>query len=379
MCMNMSLRSSNMRKSIFILCGLMLLLASCKKNTHDVLQGQPIYLSVRLPEDSQTKVPFEGTAPTTSNPLDVAVWASTTMNKFKNEGYNGSEVHGRQVSIHTTGHFQSGDPQLLSEAIYPPPRIGEAGSYTADPVYFVALHPQEGWSTDKEGDNELGKKAMMTFSGNEDLMFAPQVSGAYDTNEQSAVVTDSPVLSFEHLLTRITVKMGIALEQGENLLDAQNAWGKITGLSIQSYNKEGEYGVNLNKVSIDLSDGNVDFTGIQGQSMNFYSLGEDTVFPGDSGFELTEKIDSVAYVMCAPVSATSDSHEYIIIVSTENRGDLELELDLEKVAGSAEGIGSTKGNHFLVTLKFKKGRAIASEVVVTNWVNGGFGSGEIED
>lgn len=377
--MNMSLRLNNMRIHLYIFCGLLTLLASCQKSGFDISQGQPIYLSACLNSDPSTKTPFEGTAPSTSNPLNVAVWASTTAQLYKNDGKDGSATHEHQVAIHTQGRFQSGAPQLLSQAIYPPPRQNASGSYTADPVYFVAMHPQNSWTTTN------GTQASFIFKGCEDVMFAPEVSGAYDTKEQTQVVTESPVLSFEHLLTRITVKMGIVLAEGENLQDVQEAWGKITALKIQTYNKDG-YGINLNKVSIDLSQGSkfsydnhIAFSGQQDSSMDFYTLGTDNTFPGKNGYLLSEQIDSVAYVMCAPVIATAEDHEYIIIVETENRGVQELKLDLQKTATSAEGLGSTRGNHFLATLKFKKGRAIAMEAVVTEWKNGGLGIGDIED
>ena len=377
--MNMSLRSNNMRRYLYIFCGLLTLLASCQKSGYDMSQGQPIYLSVSLDSDPLTKTPFEGDAPTTSNPLNVAVWASTTAKSYVNNGWDGSAAVEHKVAIHTQGRFQSGAPQLLSQAIYPPPRQGASGSYTADPVYFVAMHPQDSWSTTN------GAQASFTFKGCEDVMFAPEVFGAYDTKEQTQVVNDSPVLAFEHLLTRITVKMGIVLAEGENLQDVQEAWGKITDLKIQTYHMDG-YGINLNKVTIDLSQGadfsydtDLAFSGQQDSSMDFYTLGTDNKFPSENGYLLTEKIDSVAYVMCAPVIATAEDHEYVIIVETENRGVQELKLDLQKTATSADGTGSTRGNHFLATLKFKKGRAIAMEAIVTEWKNGGFGIGDIED
>lgn len=368
-----------MKKVTHITLGLLFLLTSCEKKPEISLEGQPIYLSAVLPTASQTKVPYEASAPTTSDPLDVAVWASTTENVFKNDGKNGSEADDHIVAIHTEGHFQSGEPQLLAKAVYPPPREGAQGSYTADPVYFVAMHPQNAWETTD------GTKATYTFKGCEDVMFAPQVSGAYDLQDQSQIVTSTPQLEFEHLLTRFTVKMGIELETGEDLLDVIDAWGDITELKIQSYNSAG-YMENLNKVSVDLSkgdgfsyDNDVTFTGMRDASMDFYILGTDETFPKNSRYQLTDQIDSVAYVMCAPVTATTAGHEYVITVTTENRGPQELMLDLEKTGVSDAGTGSTRGNHYVVTLKFKRGRTIATVANVTEWKNGGYGTGNIED
>lgn len=371
-----------MRTSLYvvIVTGLVSFLASCEKSADRMVEGQPIYLSVSLPSSPLSKVPYVGSAPTTSNPLRVDVWASTTQNQFRNEGKDGSAAHDNVVAIHTKGYFQSGDPQLLSQAVYPPPREGAQGAYTADPVYFVSMHPQNWTTTD-------GSQAIYTFSGCEDVMFAPQVSGAYDLEEQNQVVTSSPELKFDHLLTRITVQMGAVLEDGESLQDVRDAWGEIKGLHIRSYNPAG-YLENLNTVTVDLTEGtgdfsydaDVTFTGLTSGSMGFFALGTDEAFPtSDNRYTLTDQIDSVAYVMCAPVMATAQDHEYVITVDTENRGEHELELDLKKTAASDSGVGSTRGNHFLVTLKFKKGRAVAMVAAVEEWVNGGYGTGNIED
>ncbi len=352
-------------------------------------EGQPIYLSVVLPGSYQTKVPYQGTLPTTANPLHVDVWASTTSRAFKDDDKDGSKG---EVAIHTTGSFQSGEPQLLSQAIYPPPRRESSGTYTADPVYFVAMYPQSVVIDPPSGTNvwnatDDGTKATYTFTGCEDVMYAPEVYGAYDVEEQTQIVTKSPKLKFDHLLTRFTVKMGLELEEGEAILDAKEAWGKIKSLRIQSYNKAGDYGENLNQVTIDLSKGqefdygqDVSYEGIPGESMSFYVLGTNDTFPSGEGYELTEQIDSVAYVMCAPVVDSASDSDYVIIFETEKRERQELIIDLEKtIKPSDTEEGSTRGNHFVITLKFKKGRAIASVVNVAPWENGGYGSGDIND
>lgn len=343
-------------------------------------EGQPIYLSVVLPGSYQTKVPYQDTLPTTANPLHVDVWASTTQSAFKDHDKDGREG---EVAIHTAGSFQSGDPQLLAQAVYPPPRQGTEGHYTADPVYFVALHPKDVWS-DEDLDNDGNKDgltAVCTFSGCEDVMFAPEVSGSYDLDKPEAIVTNSPTLKFDHLLTRFTVKMGLELEDGETVSAAQEAWGKVRSLSIKSGLE------NLNKVTIDLTRGDgfdygshVTFSGTSEGSMNFYALGTDAPFPAEDGYELTEQIDSVAYVMCAPVIDSKNDPDYVLVFETEERGSQELEIELRQTTDpSPTERGSTRGNHFVLTLKFKKGRAIASVVNVTQWGNGGFGSGNIED
>lgn len=369
-----------MRRNLFVIViGLLTFLTACEKSADVVPDGQPIYLSVSLPASPLTRIPYVGSAPTTSNILHVDVWASTTRNQFRNEGKDGSAADGNVVAIHTKGHFQSGEPQLLSQAVYPPPRQGAQGAYTADPVYFVSMYPQ-GWTTDD------GSRATYVFTGCEDVMFAPQVSGTYDLEEQNQIVTSSPKLRFEHQLTRFTVQLVAVPEDGETLQDVRDAWGEITGLHIRSYNPAG-YIESLNRLTVDLSkgegfshDSDVIFSGQQDGGLGFFALGTDDAFPTESDrYTLTDQADSVAYVMCAPVIATTQCHEYVITVMTGNRGEREIELDLQKTATSDSGEGTTRGNHFLITLKFKKGRAVAMVAAVEEWKNGGYGTGNIED
>ena len=399
--MTMSLRLNNMRKGLHILIGLVVILASCEKNTTGVSEGQPIYLSAKVPEMTLTKVPYEGSAPTTSNPLNVDVWATTKTDQsyFQHkEDSNGNPLNGKNeggskaVAIHTSAHFQSGDPQLLSKAVYPSPGSDEDNPTT---VYFVAMHPQsietKSWTTPKKGDN-AGKIAVYTFTGCEDVMYAPEVAGAYNTGEVGVI--NSPTLAFEHLLTKITVSMGIDLEEGENLEDIKKAWGPIEAITIQAYDKEADNLVSFDRVTIDLTKGaisqsggfsydtdiNFDYaqTGSIASGMTFYKNGTDAEFPGNGGYTLTNHVEELAYVMCAPVTAITDSHEYVINVETKERGQQQILLDLKKSA-TEYFTGSTRGKHFGVILKFKKGRAVATVAKVTPWVNGGYGSGEIED
>ena len=373
----------------------MFLLSSCEKNTAVSLEDQPIYLRAFLSEIYQTKTPYGGTAPTMDNPLNVDVWASTT-DRFTNENKNGADG---TVAIHTQGYFQSGDPQLLSQAIYPVPEEGQIPS----PVNFVAMHPQstqnKAWTTPELENEGSGSTASYTFSGCEDLMFAPKVSGAYNLDEQGPIPTGSPVLEFKHLLTRFTVKMGITLGTGEHLMDVQNAWGPVTDLKIQAYTSSGALEA-MNTVTIDLAkggsfsyDSDLAFSYVGknnassiGTSMNFYSFGKDVKFPEpienfpEGAYMLTEQKPELAYVMCAPVmaDASTGKPEYLLTVKTEKRGNQDIILDL-KSADATYFSGSTRGKHFGITLNFKKGSAIATVVKVNEWKNGGYGSGDIED
>ena len=376
---------SNMKMGYIILVCLLLSLVSCEKEPCiDVEYGnQPIYLSASMENGVQAKSPYTDMVPSQTTPLAVDIWASTTSGIFKhikeNSGSNGL------VSYHSSATFQSADSQLLDTlVIYPKPVAGQPASS----VYFISMHPQ---STESKKWTTLdGGSASFTFTGYEDVMFAPQVSGQY----QEGVEVNAQNLKFKHLLTRITAKMQVVAEAGENKQDILDAWGKITDLQISSYNAQLQSVENKNSLTIrnlskdfgqwgSLTDDVVLKGEIHNTSMDFYRIGTDMKFPESGGYTLTDRPDSVAYVMCAPTLATYENHEYVITVTTEKRGVVEVKLDLQQPASSATGvekfIGSTMGKHFSVTLRFKKGRAIATVATVEPWDNGGFGSGNIYD
>lgn len=354
----------------------------------------------------RTKVPYdtENGKPSPDNHLNVEVWASTFDGTFLHkEGWDGThdvdadddgipEEGNRSVSVHTKAFFQSDQPQLLSQAIYPPPIRKEDGVKKADPVYFVGLYPQSVDATDGTGKwttDENGATASYTFNGSQDLMYAPKVQGQYDVSEnQNETTTTTPTLHFHHLLTRFNVSIGADLESGVQLVDIEQAWGKVTGLQIQCYDPQG-WGYGVNSLTVDLTKGMSD-SGVVTMGghdkqlmMNFYKTGKDVVFP-DGEYKISE-MEEVAYVMCAPVEAVADTDEYVLIIQTQKENQelktTELFLNLKGKENDIdkELTGSSMGKEFNINLVFKKTRAIAEVVAISPWETGGQGSGDIKD
>lgn len=354
----------------------------------------------------RTKVPYdtENGKPSPDNHLNVEVWASTFDGTFLHKGEDGwdgtkdvdangdkiVEKNERAVLVHTKAFFQSDQPQLLSQAIYPPPIRDEK----ADPVYFVGLYPQSVDATDGTGKwttDVNGAIASYTFNGSQDLMYAPKVQGQYDVSEnQNDTTTTTPTLHFHHLLTRFNVSIGADLESGVQLVDIEQAWGKVTRLQIQCYDPQG-WGYGVNSLTVDLAKGMNDSGVVTMGShdkqlqMNFYKTGKDDVFPDvDVGYKISE-MEEVAYVMCAPVEAVEGSDEYVLIIKTQKENQepktTELFLNLKKKENDIdkELTGSSMGKEFNINLVFKKTRAIAEVVAISPWETGGQGSGDIKD
>lgn len=384
---------------IYLLLGTFLL-SSCEgwwgRDTFD--DRELIYLSASLPVPD-TKAPYmeASGSPTEENPLNVAVWASTTLGEFKDLGKTGvkeSETGEDIVAVHTTAYFQSGDAQLLSAAIYPPPTDSEQNP---KPVYFVSMHPHEGWSTNKDqSQQDIGTEAHFTFDGSQDAMFAKQVEGKYRELKDD---TKYPTLSYNHLLTLFNVSIGMDPEDvknGETLLNIQNAWGTLQELKIQRRDvdvTDQEYGEHVESLVIDLTKGgsfdyskDVSFVKDNDRSkyLHFKGINTNTDFVSESSpYTLTEEVNEVAYVICAPTEAQAGSEgarksEYIITIKTEKRGLQTISLDIKDSNGNFYD-GSTMGKQFKLTLYFKRGKNISLESEFSDWYTGGYGVGNIYD
>ena len=360
---------------------------SCTNDAPEMEQtdeASRIYLSAGIGEVVSSRTPYELTAPTTEHPLNVSVWASTNSGVFQHiTGKNGSDG---TVAIHTQAHFQSRTPQLLGEAIYP--KEPTEGAQPA-PVYFVGFHPQSSTEQPWSATNE-NQSATFTFTGKEDVMFAPQISGVYNT-----AFNASPQFDFYHLLTWLRIEM-VADKDENDILKKEaiaEAWGKITSLTIKSNNQ-----VTVNSLGQTYADAdetkkeivnNLTFSGET--AMNFYHTGTDTPFPKDAGYAIPTALTEVAYVMCAPVQGVYQRvdvkiPEYTLHLQTEKR-ELDIPIDLKIADGDVEAsyfTENTRGHQFKILLNFKMGNVISVSAEISlganaDWYTHGTGTGNIKE
>ena len=387
---------SKMRRIIHI--SLLICLISCQQNGLDAVQvGAPVYIAASVGGDSMTKAPYMPTnnqghmveTPSPEHPLKTDVWGSTTSYIFTEEFYDqektrpwdGSDESGK-VAIHTDATFQSGDPQLLRAAIY--------NKNTKPTVYFVAFSPIS-QGAEKWVASEDGKSASFVFSGNDDVMFAPQVQGTYATD-----YSKSPVLSYSHLLTWLRVEM-----QAESK-EVSDSWGAIKSMTIRS---NSNVKIDLQKEAYN-NDGTYNFENVvfsEETDLNFYKTIEDESYDGaqvtmkkkftDEVFTDIKvpylKKEELAYVLCAPVVGTDkkvfdgeeiDAEEYVITISTDKR-NVAIPVDLRHmVSGVVQPfLGSTRCMQFTLSLNFKMGNTIYLTSSVQDWKVGGLVVGNIGD
>lgn len=385
-----------MRRIIHI--SLLICLISCQQNGLDAVQvGAPVYIAASVGGDSMTKAPYMPKdnqeqmveTPSPEHPLKTDVWGSTDpyifTEKFydqeKTRPWDGSDESGK-VAIHTDATFQSGEPQLLRAAIY--------NKNTKPTVYFVAFSPIS-QGAEKWVASEDGMSASFVFSGNDDVMFAPQVQGTYATD-----YSKSPVLSYSHLLTWIRVEM-----QAESK-EVSDSWGAIKSMTIRS---NSNVKIDLQKEAYN-NDGTYNFENVvfsEETDLNFYKTIEEESYDGAQVTmkkKFTDEVftdinvpylkkEELAYVLCAPVVGTDkkvvdgeeiDAEEYVITISTDKR-NVAIPVDLRHmVSGVVQPfLGSTRCMQFTLSLNFKMGNTIYLTSSVQDWKVGGLVVGNIGD
>lgn len=374
-----------MRKFIYIILTA-LCATGCQEDIlpSDNPEGALVYLSAIAESNTTTRTPYQYTAPNENEDgvLRTAIWASSYGNdqdgyKYPNKGENGKkDLQGndvQEVAIHATANFNSKDPQLLNEAVYP---------HSGEKVFFIGLHPQEGWNINSE--NEENNKASFTFDGSQDLMFAPRRYGSYYVQENTFIALN---LEFKHLLTWFKVFI-----KAENE-DAVRAWGKIKTMTITS----------KTKVEIDLSDQKSGATekNVTTEYFDFskctfsadgwlplHKAGSDEVFPDSNGYTLTTTSnDMVAYVLCAPVKGVKTTvenlidvtvPEYTLYIETDTRKiELPIDLKLDEDTYFTGEARDARGKYFTLNLTFRMGNTVLVTAQAEDWKLGGTGNAEL--
>lgn len=138
--------------------------------------------------------------PTINKALDAAVWFTDTNNHTYSEG--SGTTYPRKSSILFT-----------SEGAAFPVHNLEYPSNNA-PIYCVGLYPKTDWTS-----IDSDRKATHTINGSEDLMFAPEISGSYNSHFGT--------LQFAHQLTWLKIYVNATTK-------AIDAWGNLEKITVTS-------------------------------------------------------------------------------------------------------------------------------------------------
>lgn len=326
----------------YVLC--MAAFASCTEKPASI-EMRPIEIAASFSGQPETRAAYRLDTPTTENPLKSEVWVSTTSHSYPGSQTPISET-ATSIDYHNTATFTGASKQLLNTQMY---YVAEPNT---TPVYLIGLYPI-GWTVSADAGS-----ASCTFSGKEDVMYAPEVSNSLSTS------SNYPVLQFGHLLTWLRIYVYADYET------TATSWGDINSISVAS----------TNVVSVDTDGDKKTFTysAESTGSLSTYLTGTDTPFKGQSQeIGLTSK--EVSYVLCAPVDATDEgSGEYTLTISTSGHNPVSVPINLTASNGN-EYIGNTAGHQFSVTLKFVRGDVIRTVATVTDWNSQGVSFSPVED
>lgn len=348
-------------KKLYVPVLALLTLASCSKSE---LANRPVVENdmVEIMATSkaltiETRAPFEGQIADGNN-LTAVVLGSTTSGDY----------------TETTPRYCDGEMTFADNttaASFATPQYYPVSDAT---IFLCALYP-----TALADWKDIATKAKYTFDGKTDVMAAAEVSGKKST----AMAGTVPSFTFNHLLTKLIVKV-----KAENEA-AQNVWGDITGITLVKAMNGDVFDTAEVTLATGAATTGTAFSNPAADGMAFYRIDaaaytDNAVDDADNKIALTTTAEEVAYSLVAPITAENGVKHFTLSVDTklgETVTTKEVSFDLYKAKVGEEDpavfSGDTQGKAFEITLTFKATEIVAT-ATVTDWVKGGNSEVEIQ-
>lgn len=348
-------------KKLYVPVLALLTLASCSKSE---LANRPVVENdmVEIMATSkaltiETRAPFEGQIADGNN-LTAVVLGSTTSGDY----------------TETTPRYCDGEMTFANNttaASFATPQYYPVSDAT---IFLCALYP-----TALADWKDIATKAKYTFDGKTDVMAAAEVSGKKST----AMAGTVPSFTFNHLLTKLIVKV-----KAENEA-AQNVWGDITGITLVKAMNGDVFDTAEVTLATGAATTGTAFSNPAADGMAFYRIDaaaytDNAVDDADNKIALTTTAEEVAYSLVAPITAENGVKHFTLSVDTklgETVTTKEVSFDLYKAKVGEEDpavfSGDTQGKAFEITLTFKATEIVAT-ATVTDWVKGGNSEVEIQ-
>lgn len=175
--------------------------------------------------ETVTAKSFAGQEPTEANPFYPLVWFTATEGDYSVS----DDAHHNKVKFTSSG-LTFPDTDILYNTADKNALTYCFGLYPNNDGLWNLESSTAGWSP-----TPVGSVLYADITGQEDLMFAPTVSGCINDKFNSTIyVTDDPAdkrLKFQHLLTWLKIRVNPA-EQG-----AGAAWGKVKLIRVKTQQK----------------------------------------------------------------------------------------------------------------------------------------------
>lgn len=382
-----------MKKSFLSLLAVVAMV-SCTQNDMD-LKGSDEQVEIRLTPNVgsivQSRTSYDVTAPTTESPLAATVLVSKVANLYPTNNLLNAAAY--------KVNFKNGDPtSFTTEADVAAPCY-----YPADgsDVFLWGLYPYGKHTTVTPLSGEwkiasgVTSSAEFTFTGKEDVMYAPEIKS---DKAQVKAAYAATKLSFQHLLTKL-----IITAKGDDA--SRTAFGNITDITLVAVSSATAAANINNKLKIELAGdatlataATVTYSGTEA-SFPFYAYDNITApaaptqtnaafakLKADSDpvwFAIPKTADyatgqKIAYSMVQPIAnvAAGGPVSYLLNVKTELGGTLGFDVPVKLMASGSTTTtpvffsGSTASNTFNINLTFSASE-IKSIVAVGTWVAGG--------
>lgn len=308
-----------MKKGFYIILICILASVSCTKediaSRGRISLRAGIYESTVISKAATSNNPFKNNTPSQNNPLEAAVWFSTSNNNFANNPVAPTYLPCRTSILFTSeaaSYASTGENDLK----YP----------TDDSkVYCLGLYPKSGW------ESEDNINISHDINGIDDLMFADVIEGSWNSHFQSQ--------TYNHLLTWI--KLSVCAMTTETAAH----WGKIKSISVSSKSK---LNINLNEA---------------GENRITYS-GEQNIiaYQDDTGMELSLTSQEAGSIFCSP------SKTYTVSIVTDKDITKTIDINLSDLNYEPlESDSQAKGKLFVLSLYFTPFNVIEGACTLNYW------------
>ena len=311
--------------------------APSDKQTEDI-RVSAVVEEVKMMSRSAGEDAYTGTVPSPDKELNAAVWFSLTSGSYP-EASGTSEYN---LPVHTGINFKSGTatfPDELTEE--------ERPKYPTDgsPVYCVGFYPNTGWELVADD----ATKATHAITGKQDLMFAPEITGSWDSHFSTQ--------HYRHLLTWL--KVCVCTTTAE----AGSYWGKLqkitlndvpTSLTVDLTKKEKETDADpefVQKNAVAFSEGT------EGKA-------DIPILNNAEGIELALTTQDVASVFCHP------SNKYYLDIECENGTAMNVEVQLKPLTNTEEELKKLEypaGLQYVLILYFHPFNVVDGVCTLQEW------------
>lgn len=326
----------NLRTSILILAAAATVASCTKTEIYEAPNGEGLTIQAKSKHsdttDAATRTPFEGTISGT-NTLTAKVLTYKASNTLWSDG--------------TMTFANTASPVQYTSATQTKYDANQTEEYT-----MHGLYPATGWGETTPPDQSTGTMSYSSLDGKTDVMAA----------KTTTTPTGAPTLEFNHLLTKLIVKIVAADAQSDT------EWKTLDNIQLLKIN--GNADKVCKTLNYKLSDKTTTFA-TPGGPMDFYQMTGDDAYNdfkrSAAPVNITTTAATVAYCLVNPALITTDNFTLNVIATTATNGQRTKEVPITLDVKSGET--TTAGYAYIITLTFDM-TGIKAGATIKAWIPG---------